>query len=71
MKVRRNPGRWLLILLMKKTWDLSVKNPNVDDEVVLRAPSEIIEEIIALDKESEAILASSHPKTEHRKQTCL
>ncbi|KEQ19549.1 class I SAM-dependent DNA methyltransferase [Endozoicomonas numazuensis] len=40
------------------TWDLSVKNPNVDDEVKLRAPSEIIEEIIALDKESEGILAS-------------
>ncbi len=38
------------------TWDLSVKNPNVDDEVVLREPAVIIEEIIALDKESERIL---------------
>lgn len=38
------------------TWDLSVKNPNGGDEVALRDPSEIIAEIIALDKESEAIL---------------
>lgn len=40
------------------TWDLSVKNPNVGEEVALREPSEIIAEIIALDKESEAILES-------------
>lgn len=40
------------------TWDLSVKNPNGGDEVALRDPSEIIAEIIALDKESEAILES-------------
>ena len=38
------------------TWDLSVKNPNVEEEVTLRSPQTIIEEIIALDKESEAIL---------------
>jgi type I restriction enzyme M protein len=42
--------------LDKTTWDLSVKNPNAKEEVVLREPSEIIDEIIALDKESEAIL---------------
>ena len=42
----------------QETWDLSVKNPNKNDEVVLREPSEIIEEIMALDKESEAILGS-------------
>ncbi|WP_185236353.1 class I SAM-dependent DNA methyltransferase [Teredinibacter franksiae] len=42
----------------QSTWDLSVKNPNVNDEVVLREPSEIIAEIIALDKESEVILES-------------
>ncbi|MFS1413675.1 type I restriction endonuclease subunit M [Vibrio sp. 10N.286.49.C2] len=36
--------------------DLSVKNPNVEEEVPLRKPSEIIEEIMTLDKESEAIL---------------
>ncbi len=40
------------------TWDLSVKNPNIDDEVVVREPSVIIEEIIALDKASEDILSS-------------
>ena len=42
----------------QETWDLSVKNPNKNDEVILREPSEIIEEIMALDKESEAILGS-------------
>lgn len=42
----------------QSTWDLSVKNPNVNDEVKLREPSEIIAEIIALDKESEVILES-------------
>ncbi|MCH8106261.1 MAG: N-6 DNA methylase [Proteobacteria bacterium] len=40
------------------TWDLSVKNPNSDDEVVLRDPAVIIEEIMALDRESEEILDS-------------
>ena len=40
----------------QSTWDLSVKNPNRNDEVILRAPSVIIEEIMALDKESESIL---------------
>lgn len=39
------------------TWDLSVKNPNTKDEAELRDPKDIIEEIIALDKESESILA--------------
>lgn len=39
------------------TWDLSVKNPNAKDEAELREPKDIIEEIIALDKESESILA--------------
>lgn len=43
--------------LDKDTWDLSVKNPNAEEEAPLREPKEIIEEIIALDKESEAILA--------------
>ena len=42
----------------QRLWDLSVKNPNKNDEVILREPSEIIEEIMALDKESEAILGS-------------
>ena len=42
----------------QSTWDLSVKNPNKNDEVILREPSVIIEEIMALDKESEVILGS-------------
>jgi type I restriction enzyme M protein len=42
--------------LNEATWDLSVKNPNAEEEAPLREPQVIIEEIIALDKESEAIL---------------
>jgi len=38
--------------------DLSVKNPNVEDEAPMREPTAIIEEIIALDKESEEILVN-------------
>ncbi len=38
------------------TCDLSVKNPNAPEEAPLREPKDIIAEIIALDKESEAIL---------------
>jgi type I restriction enzyme M protein len=38
--------------------DLSVKNPNAKEEAALREPADIIAEIIALDKESEAILGS-------------
>jgi type I restriction enzyme M protein len=44
--------------LAEDTWDLSVKNPNAEEEAVLREPSVIIKEIIALDKESESILAN-------------
>lgn len=39
------------------TWDLSVKNPNGGDEVALRAPQTILDEIAALDAESAAVLA--------------
>ena len=39
-------------------FDLNVKNPNIQDEIPLREPTAIIEDIIALDKESEVILAS-------------
>ena len=39
-----------------KTWDLSVKNPNGNDEVIHRSPSEIIAEIEILDFENQAIL---------------
>jgi len=39
------------------TFDLSVKNPNKSDEVVLREPKEILEEMRGLDKESGDILS--------------
>jgi type I restriction enzyme M protein len=39
------------------TYDLSVKNPNTEEAAPLREPKVIIDDIIALDKESEAILA--------------
>jgi len=42
----------------EKTCDLSVKNPNKKDEVVLRQPQEILEEMKALDEESADILNS-------------
>jgi len=38
------------------TFDLSVKNPNEKEEIALREPAEIIEEIKNLDKESTALL---------------
>jgi type I restriction enzyme M protein len=38
------------------TCDLSVKNPNRDDEVELRQPDAILEEIASLDAESANIL---------------
>ena len=40
------------------TWDLSVKNPNGNDEVIHRSPSEIIADIEALDKKNQAILTN-------------
>ncbi len=42
----------------KETFDLSVKNPNGNDEVVHRSPLEILDEIAALDAESAEILQS-------------
>jgi type I restriction enzyme M protein len=38
------------------TYDLSVKNPNRNDEIVLRSPEEILDEIEKLDVESAGIL---------------
>jgi len=38
------------------SFDLSVKNPNRNDEVVLREPEEILDEIQALDEEAAGIL---------------
>lgn len=40
------------------TFDLSAKNPNKKEEVALRSPKTILEEMKALDAESEAILNS-------------
>lgn len=42
----------------EKTFDLSVKNPNKKEEAALRPPQEILEEIKALDAESDEILSS-------------
>lgn len=42
--------------LDKITLDLSLKNPNVKEEIPLRTPKAIVKEIITLDKESKAIL---------------
>ncbi len=40
------------------TYDLSVKNPNGGDEVALRTPQDILDEIAALDVESAEVLAT-------------
>jgi type I restriction enzyme M protein len=40
----------------QETWDLSVKNPNRNNDVVHRSPAEIIAEIELLDTENKAIL---------------
>jgi type I restriction enzyme M protein len=40
------------------TWDLSVKNPNKNDEVILRPPKEILKEMKVLDQESAEVLKS-------------
>src|SRR5680860_785917 len=40
----------------QKSFDLSVKNPNKNDDVVLREPKEILSEMKKLDEESEEIL---------------
>jgi type I restriction enzyme M protein len=49
---------WLLDIskVNQETWDIAVKNPNGNDEVVHRSPVEIIAEIEALDAENQTIL---------------
>ena len=42
----------------QNTYDLSAKNPNKKEEVALRAPQEILQEMKALDQETEEILYS-------------
>jgi type I restriction enzyme M protein len=38
------------------SYDISVRNPNRKEEIILRSPQEIIDDIVALDKDSEEIL---------------
>jgi len=42
----------------QSTFDLSVKNPNKKEEITLRQPQAILEEMKALDEESAEILES-------------
>jgi len=42
----------------KTTFDLAVKNPNGGEEVMHRSPSDILDEIAALDAESAEVLAT-------------
>jgi type I restriction enzyme M protein len=42
----------------RKTFDLSVKNPNGGEEIAHRSPQEIMEEIAALDAESAEVLGN-------------
>ena len=55
-----SPNSWSLEVsnIDPITFDLSAKNPNKKDEVELRDPKFIVEEMKALDKESEDILNS-------------
>ena len=46
-----------LVDVDKETFDLSVKNPNKNDEIVYREPKEILKEMRELDEESSKILA--------------
>jgi type I restriction enzyme M protein len=49
---------WLIDVsnIDQKEWNLSVRNPNGNDEVIHRSPAEIITEIETLDVENQAIL---------------
>lgn len=40
----------------KETWDLSVKNPNINDEVIHKSPEELIKELEEIDRENKEIL---------------
>jgi len=53
-----SPQSWSIDVstIDKKTFDLSVKNPNGNNEIVHRSPQEILDEIAALDLESAEIL---------------
>jgi type I restriction enzyme M protein len=55
-----SPKSWSLVSeqLDQSTFDLSIKNPNVVDNISFREPSEIMKKIIELDNESKKILAN-------------
>lgn len=55
-----SPTSWSVALadINNATYDLSVKNPNGGDEVTLRTPLDILDEIAALDAKSAEVLAT-------------
>jgi type I restriction enzyme M protein len=55
-----SPNSWSMIIddIDTDTWDLSIKNPNRKDGPALRQPSEILEEMKALDEEAADLMAS-------------
>jgi type I restriction enzyme M protein len=55
-----SPKSWRVeaATLNTATYDLSVKNPSGNDEIIHRSPQEIMDEIAALDAESADVLAS-------------
>ena len=55
-----SPQSWSVDVssLKTTTYDLSAKNPNGGDEVALRTPQDILDEIAALDAESAEVLAT-------------
>ena len=54
-----SPNSWSVdvALIDTSTYDLSVKNPNEEDETILRNPDEILTEISSLDAETAGVLA--------------
>lgn len=62
MKLQRtfanSPKSWSVDVkgIDKETFDLSVKNPNGDEEMTHRSPKEIMDEIVALDAETARVL---------------
>lgn len=57
-KKENSDNSWIVDIkdVDKKTFDLSFKNPNKNDEVILREPRDILEEMSKLDKENESVL---------------
>jgi type I restriction enzyme M protein len=53
-----SPKSWTIKVkdLDKKTGDLAVKNPNKGDEVIIRSPIEILDEIEAADEKCRQLI---------------